>query len=233
MNNYYIKNGFEFIKADNFAIKYWDSGKRDAKYKNYINGGFFGYYDEDGINFTLCAANLCCDMSENLLKKCTKQYISKYLNKDKLHISCKDNVSKQYRDKNVSTLIIPNIGNPYIKDINILPNNIKYAISGVPTVRNGDDVDYYNYVVKQGWDSSCMYATYRNFIGIKNGEIWIISGRTKTKNYIYGMEMWKILKDEHFDDVICLDGGGSYYYKNNNKASTTFGNRSVNNIIIF
>ena len=36
-------------------------------------------------------------------------------------------------------------------------------------VMNADDVDYYNYVKKQGWDDSCMYGTYRHWLGIRDG----------------------------------------------------------------
>ena len=90
---------------------------------------------------------------------------------------------------------------------------------------------YYNYVQKQGWDSSCMYATYRNWLGVRNGEIWLITGKTKTNNYIYGMEFWKKVKDEQFDDIICIDGGGSYYWKNGKTVKTTSGSRRINTII--
>ena len=78
-----------------------------------------------------------------------------------------------------------------------------------------------------------MYATYRNWLGIRNGEIWVISGRTWRNNYIYGMEFWKKVKEEDFDDIICLDGGGSFCCKIDGKAKTTIGTRSVNNLIVF
>ena len=41
-----------------------------------------------------------------------------------------------------------------------------------------------------------MYGTYRHWLGIRDGEIWRISGRTYAANYIYGMEFWKKIKDE-------------------------------------
>ena len=95
-------------------------------------------------------------------------------------------------------------------------------------------MDYYRYVKgQQGWDESPMYATYRHWLAVRDGEIWLITGRTYTRNYIYGMEMWKKIRNEHFDDVIAIDGGGSYYYKNGSKVKTTFENRQVNTIITF
>ena len=78
-----------------------------------------------------------------------------------------------------------------------------------------------------------MYGTYRNWLGIRDGRIWKISGRTYANNYIYGMEFWKKIKDEQFDDIICLDGGGSYYKKIGKRVQATSGTRSVNNIITF
>ena len=160
-----------------------------------------------------------------------RKYIAQHISGGKLRYDCNDNQSSQLHNQRVSTLVVPANGKPYITDINKVPVDAKYAISGVPTVRNGDDVDYYNYVQKQGWDSSCMYATYRNWLGVRNGEIWLITGKTKTNNYIYGMEFWKKVKDEQFDDIICIDGGGSYYWKNGKTVKTTSGSRRINTII--
>ena len=121
----------------------------------------------------------------------------------------------------------------YVADLSAPPSDAIYAISGVPTVRNGDDVDYYNYVKAQGWDESCMYATYRNWLGIRDGEIWVISGKTYTKNYIYGMEFWRKINGEGFSDIICLDGGGSYMRKTAAGKYATAENRRINNYITY
>jgi exopolysaccharide biosynthesis protein len=47
------------------------------------------------------------------------------------------------------------------------------------------------------------------------------------------MEFWKKIKDEGFDDIICIDGGGSYFKRFNGKVSATIGSRQINNIITF
>ncbi len=228
-DDYKIGN-FDCHRIKDFKIQYLDADKRRADAARYINGGFFAYYKEGNINFTMPVGNLCCDINPAELSSPALKYLGKYISGNKLTVSCNQNQSSQFRGKAVSTLIVPYSGKPYIADINAIPAGTKYAISGVPTVRDGDDVDYYNYVKKQGWDDSCMYATYRNWLGIRDGEIWCITGRTKAKNYIYGMEFWKQVKAEGFDDIICLDGGGSFYYKNG-KTLTTGGSRAVNNII--
>lgn len=226
----YTRNGLEFVRATNFAIKYHDASKRTGNYSRYVNGGFFASYrNAEGAFFTLPVGNLICDVKT--VPFTAQKYISKHVSGGKLRYDCNDNQSEQFHGKAVSTLIVPAYGKPYVTDTGKVPADAKYAISGVPTVRNKDDVDYYNYVQKQGWDTSCMYATYRSWLGIRDGEIWLITGKTSTKNYIYGMEFWKKIKDEQFDDIICIDGGGSYYWKNGKAVKTTAGSRQINTII--
>lgn len=227
----YTKNGLTFERCDNFAIQYHDKNKRKSSAERYANGGFFASYKgAQGDYFTLPIANLVCDIDLSTVVYSAHKYLSPYVSGRKLRYSTIVNQTAQYKGKKVSTLIVPSTGKPYVDDVTAPPANCKYAISGVPTVRNGDDVDYYNYVKTQGWDDSCMYATYRSWLGVKDGEIWIITGKTNTKNYIYGMEFWNKVRSEGFDDIVCLDGGGSYYYKSSTTKST-LGSRIVNNII--
>ena len=47
------------------------------------------------------------------------------------------------------------------------------------------------------------------------------------------MEFWNKVKDEGFQDIICLDGGGSYIYKKANVIKKTTENRRVNTLIVF
>lgn len=233
-SNIYSRSGFTFVLASNFKVVYADKAKRSAvEYGNVVNGGFFGNYKSSDKLFTLPAANLCCDIDVAKLSDTARKYISRFYFDGKLRISCGQNASEQFRGKAVSTLIVPESGKPYIADVGELPSGCKYAISGVPTVRNKGDVDYYGYVKAQGWDESCMYAAWRTFLGVKDGQIWIITGKTTTANYIYGCEMWKILAREAFDDVIAIDGGGSYFWRYNGKAKATSGNRQINNVITF
>ena len=229
----YSKNGFDFLNiTKNFAIEYFDKPKRNAKYANYANNGFFAVYKDEHKNyFTLPVGNLKCNIRE--IQKGAEKYLRQFIHNGVLTYNCNNNQSNQFHNKQVSTLIVPYQGDPYIIDTNTIPGNAKFAVSGVPTVRHGDDVDYYNYVKKQGWDDSCMYGTYRHWLGVRDGQIWLISGRTYRPNYIYGMEFWKKIKDEGFDDIICRDGGGSYYKKYNGKVNATIGSRQINNIITF
>ena len=228
----YNKNGLTFQRCKSFRIVYHDAAKIGANYYNYINAGFFGNFRTSGGQlFTLPVANLVCDPWNVPAEG--KEYVLPHIKNNKLYWGCNDNHSTQFKNKAVSTLIVPKNGKPYITDTATVSTNYLYAISGVPTVRNYNDVDYYKYVKSQGWDDSCMYATYRNWIGIRDDQIWIITGRTTSNNYIYGMEFWKKIKDEGFKDIICLDGGGSYIYKKANLTKKTNENRRINTLIVF
>lgn len=229
----YTHDGLTFTRCKDFAIRYHDKPKKTAAFpgSEEISGGFFAYFKSGyGEEFTLPVANLVADIGN--IPAPAQKYLQTYVSGGKLRYSTIVNASAQFKGKKVSTLVVPVSGAPYVEDLSAPPAGCKYAISGVPTVRNGDDVDYYNYVKAQGWDDSCMYATYRHWLGVRNGEIWCISGRTWTKNYIYGMEFYKKVREEGFDDIICIDGGGSYYWKPKcGTAKATAGNRNINNKI--
>ena len=228
----YTVNGLTICRADDFSIEYCDRKKKNIPEDRYINGGFFGNYKSaSGSLFTLPVGNLVCDIGG--VDPAAEQYIKPYISGGKLRIGCDNNASAQYHGRKVSTLVKTRSGKVYVADLSAPPSDAIYAISGVPTVRGGDDVDYYNYVKAQGWDESCMYATYRNWLGVRDGKIWVISGKTATRNYIYGMEFWKKIRDEKFDDIICLDGGGSYVRKTGTGKYATMGNRRINNYLTY
>ena len=228
----YTVNGLTICRADDFSIEYCDRKKKNIPEDRYINGGFFGNYKSaSGSLFTLPVGNLVCDIGG--VDPAAEQYIKPYISGGKLRIGCDNNASAQYHGRKVSTLVKTRSGKVYVADLSAPPSDAIYAISGVPTVRGGDDVDYYNYVKAQGWDESCMYATYRNWLGIRDGEIWVISGKTSTRNYIYGMEFWRKIRGEGFSDIICLDGGGSYMRKTAAGKYATVENRRINNYITY
>lgn len=227
----YTVNGLTICRADDFGIEYHDAGKKNISEDRYINGGFFGAYKGALGMFTLPVANLVCDIGR--IDPDAEKYIKPYVSGGKLRYGCNDNASAQFHGRKVSTLVKTSSGRVYVADLSEPPSDAIYAISGVPTVRDGDDVDYYNYVKAQGWDESCMYATYRNWIGVRGGKIWVISGKTATRNYIYGMEFWKKIRGEKFDDIICLDGGGSYVRKTGTGKYATTGNRRINNYLTY
>lgn len=227
----YEKNGITFTRADNFRILYHDKDKRTGNISRYINGGFFAYYkSESGKDFTLPVGNLVCDIAE--APSPAKQYLDKHISGGKLIYPISANASVQFKSKTVSTLVVDSSDKTYIKKLSSIPVGTKYAVSGLPVVVGGRAATWAE-VQAEGWDNSTTYGTSRNLIGIRDGEVWIITAKTYTSNYIKTGELWKKIQGEGFTDVIALDGGGSYIRVEDGKRRSSGGNRSVNNIIGF
>ena len=214
-----------------FSIKYWDKSKKKGTVSSYINGWFWAPIKENGVAFTLPVANLVCDISLSDVKSVAKKHLEKYVKGGKLRYSTTDNASPEFRGKRVSTLVLPTNGTPYVAEIIAAPADARYAISGIPVIRGGVDVSFSNFVLPQGWDMSPFYATSRNFIGLKGSTIYIVSGTSKTSNFVGTSEVYEKLKDFGFDELIALDGGSSFYHKYNGKADFVWGDREVNNIV--
>lgn len=244
----YTKNGLRFIEVDieDFQIKYWDKPKKSATYTNYINGGFFGNYSERLIMgkktfYTLPVMNLMCDIDVKNTNPTAVRYLDEWTHgnafkmSNKLKINCNEHASSDYRNKEISTLIITKDDKAYIEPMNSMPSNAKYGISGIITLEDGADVDWEKYVVKkQGVGEGTVYGTYRNWVALGHGGITIISGRTYTYNYIYKSEIYKKIADMGFTQILALDGGGSMHLRQNGKnIMSTWENRQVNNIIVF
>ena len=143
------------------------------------------------------------------------------------------NASEQFIGKAVSTLVLPHSGKPYVAELTAPPANARYAISGIPVIRNGVDVSFKNFVKPQGWDDSPFYATSRNFIGLKGSAIYIVSGASKSTNFVATSEVYDALKPFGFNDCIALDGGNSWLHCYKGKQISIGKNRQVNTIIKF
>jgi hypothetical protein len=228
----YKVGGLTFYRVKNPRLVYLDAKKSTMAGKNCCNANFFGNYKRGKVEYTLPRGVLVCDMGKYKIPSEVGQDIAHFISGGKLVYNCADNAAdSEFRGKKVSTLIIPETGKPYVDDVIEVPANTKYAVSGVPVLRNGNDVDFYNYVVRQGWGADCVRNTYHNWLGVRNGEIWLITGKSAAKsgNMIYGMWFWDLVKDEGFEDVIKLDGGGSYYCRVGGKAlSGSSGLRRIN-----
>lgn len=227
----YDKDGITYTRAKDFAIIYHDKDKRKGGVKRYINGGFFANYrSEDGEVYTLPVANLACDIKD--IPAAAKGNLFEHVYGNHLVYSIADNATKQFAGKKVSTLLVPYSGKPTIERVDKIPSGIKYAVSGVPVVVDKKPVDM-TYVGAEGWDGSTTYGTSRNMLGIRNGEIWVLTLKTTSANYIKSGEVWRKIQGEGFEDVIALDGGGSYIRVEGIKRRSTGGSRAVNSIIAF
>ena len=225
------------VPVKDFKIVMNDSAKKTARKDNYCNAGFFATYHENKQPFTLPVAHLKCDY------KATSAYTKKYCNERGNFNGTKftfDSSEWSYQNpcykKLLSSLIIAN-NKAEIKDILSVPTDSDYVISGVPIMRDGEDVAFKTYVKGQGWDASSLYATWHIFIGLKkaiDSSIFVISMKTKKSNMITSAEAYNQFKKLDFYNVIKLDGGGSTFMKVNGKAIvSTAENRRINNIILF
>lgn len=210
----YTLGGLRFVWCRNPRLVYLDADKRKIPGRNACNADFFGDYKRGKTAYTLPRGNLVCDMGSYKVPSDVEQDLTRFISAGKLRYDAADNAAdSQFIRKNASTLVIPSTVKPYVADINRVPAAAKYAVSGVPCVRHGNDVDWENYVAAQGWAADTVRNTYHNWLGIRDGEVWLITGKSAAKsgNMIYGMWFWEVVKDEGFDDVIKLDGGGSYF----------------------
>lgn len=227
-------NGYTVEPCKDFSIVYWDKSKKKGTANSYINGGFFGYFKEGNLDFTLPVGNLVCSVtSESSLKYAVEKYWKPYISAGKFRFGTVNNASAQFRGKAITTFVIDSSGKPYVVEIAVPPAGCRYAISGIPVIRNGTDVSYNSFVKPQGWDASPFYATSRNFIGIKNGAVYIVSGTSKSSNFVASSEVYDALKPFGFEQLVALDGGGSFYHKYKGKADFVWSDRQVNNLITY
>lgn len=227
-------NGYTVEPCKDFSIVYWDKSKKKGTAESYINGGFFGYFKEGNLDFTLPVGNLVCSVtSESSLKYAVENYWKPYISAGKFRFGTANNSSEQFKGKAISTFVLPSNGKPYVAEMAAPPAGCRYAISGIPVIRDGADVSYNSFVKPQGWDASPFYATSRNFIGLKGSAVYIVSGTSKTSNFVATSEVYEAVKAFGFEQLIALDGGGSYYHKYKGKADFVWADRQVNNLVIY
>ena len=231
----YTLNGFKIAEfsPEGFKLVWHDKTKAKFDSKTCFNMGFFTLYKEKGSFFTIPIGNVCLD--DTGIEELPKGYILDWTNgigvrKGKIILNCRQNAVKRFSQKDVSTLVIDSDNNVGIFEIRRVPIMCKYAVSGVPVIRNGSAVDYEAFVKTQGWTDYEVRSAYRNFIGIRSGRMFLISGETKTTNYISTNEMAKKLEELKLDDLLGFDGGGSYFCTIDNERIADNDNCLVNNV---
>lgn len=233
---YYKEDNLHIIECEveEFSIVLENKKKKDIEHETFVNGNFFGSYDEGSENFTLPAGHLIAD--DNLSGYWSRFYCKergKFKNNKFYFDSGKWKYMNPLFNKSISTFIIEN-NNCFIKEVQFIEDSYKYAVSGIPVIRDGKDVSFSRDVLIQGWNGSELYNTKHIFIGLKENSktIYIIGYKSNSSNLILSSEVYNILKKKNFYDVIKLDGGGSYYFKyNGNVIDSTLENRRINAVI--
>ena len=220
------------VPVEDFRIILYDDRKK-AMGKNRCTGGFFGNYSENGEPFTLPAGHLVCDFEAT--NKWTAHYCAErgklvggrfWLDSGAWHFG------NELHGKKVSTLVVSD-GEASIHVLRDVPTLCRYAISGVPVLRNGTQVQSVE-AKAQGWGESSLYATYHIFVGIKESEasvIYVMAMRTTTWNLIRTGEAARKFKALGLRDVIKLDGGGSFYFSAAGNTVYTAENRRICTIL--
>lgn len=244
-NRPYNENGLLIMEcpSSDFSIKYWDKPKNQIDSENAINGGFFASFVETvngrKVNFTMPVANICCDHGGNIPEISIK-YIKEWTkntgyNDFKIAMTSSQNSYKQFKDKQVSTIMIHNNNDVEFDEVSSLPLKCKYALSGIPVIRNSECVDWIKFAAPQGWGDNLSFIDvgYRNFIGHKGTKIYIIADKTVSSNFVYHLDTYRKIQHLGLEDVIAIDGGGSFIFRGNgNTLLRTNENKRINNICV-
>lgn len=228
----YTYAGYRITEFDpkNLRLLWWDKPKNGSP-KNAFNLGFFGNYSAGGTKYTLPGGNVCVDSGTIGLQQ--KQDVVSWggsVDKGKVRLTVNQNGSTQFKNKAITTLVISELGLASFYELLVLPPDCKYAISGYPIIRKGEDVSYTNTFKPQGWYDDILRSAYRNMIGGKGQTLYLISGKSNTSNLLKTSEVFNALKTLKLDNLIGLDGGGSYISTVGAPILKTSENRRINTI---
>lgn len=130
-----------------------------------------------------------------------------------------------YKHK-LTTLVIHKNNNMDFYNTDDMRNipSVKYAVSGIPIIRNGYTVSMDD-IKSEGYFGNECYDTWHGFLGIRGDQLVYVAAKMGFDQMVYLLEVLGI------KDAIKLDGGGSFILKNNTSEEIkTSGNRRINNI---
>lgn len=219
-------------RPEDVVIELVDKPKKDCG-GAYANAGYFASYTEKGEPFTLPVGHLVADYkaeSEWCRKYCTER--GKFDGEKYRFDSGSWAFMNPPYGKKVSTFLIRPCG-AEIAEIEHLPADALYAVSGIPVLRDSKPVTMET-VLGQGWDSSPLRATWHTLVGLKgDGLVYCMGWASKTSNLISSGEAAAVFVANGFTDVIKLDGGGSFIFQTGSEGEATAENRRINSIIRF
>lgn len=225
----YTYNGYTVTEftADKLRLLWFDKSKNSIP-ANAFNLGFFGVFKPG--NYTLPVGNLCVDAEDIGIQHTADIRSWGGIVSDKVRLNVNQNSSAQFKGRHPTTMFIDKNNKVTFDESSSVSDTCKYAVSGVPVIRNGVDVSYAKFVKPQGWFDDTQRATSRNCIGNKGNVMYLISGATKNTNYISSSELYNALKGLQLDNLIGFDGGGSYISNVGGKTLKTAENRRINTI---
>ena len=196
----------QVIDTWNFRLKREVKRKKDIDELNYANAGYFG---QKANGETIPVGNLLID--------------GKVVTETKTQESWLNTARKK-----VTTLGIDNNNKAeFVRTdtISAIPD-LKYAISGIPVIRNGYRVSMED-IKKEGYFGNELYATWHGFVGIRDGRLVYVAAKLDFELMVYLLEVLGI------KDAIKLDGGGSFILHNDKFEVSTTENRKIDNILVW
>ncbi len=196
----------QVIDVWNFGLKREIKKKKDICELNYANAGYFGLTAGGG---TIPVGNLAIDGKIITEAKTQERWLNT-------------------AGKKLTTLIIHNNNKAefVITDsLNSVPD-VKYAISGIPIIRNGYKVPVED-IKREGYFGSELYDTWHGFIGIRDNRLVYVAAKLDFELMVYLLEVLGI------KDAIKLDGGGSFILHNDKFEVATKENRKIDNILVW
>ena len=193
----------QVICPDKFKIKTADVKKQRVKEDNYANAGFFANADSG----TIPVGHLVIDGKIVTNAKTQADWL---------------NTARQ----ELTTVVVYNNDTVEMLKTSDIENiqNVKYAISGIPIIRNGYKVSM-DEIKAEGYFGNECYWTWHGFLGVRHGKLVYVASETDFDMMPYLMEVLGIT------DAIKLDGGGSFILHNGKFEIATGENRRINNII--
>lgn len=196
----------QVIDPWNFKIKRVNQNKKNIDEVNYANAGYFAK-SSDGS--TIPVGNLVIDGKVITEAKSQADWLN----------TC---------GKKLTTLVIHNDNKAEFvvtDDMSSVPN-VKFAISGIPIIRNGYKVSMED-IKAEGYFGNELYDTWHGFIGIRDNRLVYVAAKLDFELMVYLLEVLGV------KDAIKLDGGGSFILHNGAFEIATDENRRIDNIIVW
>lgn len=194
----------QVIDAFNFALKTADAKKKSINDTNYANAGFFAVADGGK---TIPVGNLV--INGNIITDAKNQA-------DWLNTARRAQTTVVVHNDNTLEVVKTD-------DMMSVPA-VKYAISGIPVIRNGRKVSL-DEIKAEGYFGSELYDTWHGFLGVRDGRLVYVAAHLGFELMVYLMEVLGIR------DAVKLDGGGSFILHNGSFEVATAENRRINNIL--
>lgn len=196
----------QVIDPWNFKIYDADEKKKNINFDNYANAGFFATLNSGE---TIPVGNLVIDGHIITDAKNQAGWLSTARKKQTTLVVHNDNTVEFVQTDDMMTVPA-----------------VKYAISGVPIIRNGYCVDS-DAIEAEGYSGAELYNTWHGFIGIRANRLVYVAAKLDFELMVYLLEVLGIR------DAIKLDGGGSFILHNGSFEVATTENRRINNVIIW